>query len=196
MTVFELIAAGSTVSSALFAIWKWIVPFTAKINKSLKKIDFIFAEVNTNGGSSIKDAINKLEVAVNTLKDDLVKMDARQWAIVSSLAQPTWESDPQGECQKANMALLKLFGSTIDDIKGAGWQTVIHFEDRRRVSQEWEDAMQHKRIFNLKYKIVNAITGSVYEVEGTASPYFDNNRRLIGWVGIYEEVKELPNVLQ
>lgn len=191
--MLELIAAGSTVSSAIFAIWKWVVPFTTKVNKSLKKIDFIFAEVNTNGGSSIKDAILKLEFSANTLKDDLVKMDARQWAIVSSLAQPTWESDPQGECQKANIALLRLFGSTIDEIKGNGWQTVIHPSDRIRVSREWEEAIKNKRIFHVKYKIINAITEIVHEVEGVASPYFDDHRNVIGWVGIYEEVRELPH---
>ncbi len=187
--MIELLAAASTVIAAGFSIIRWAIPSVNKIRGSLLKIDFICSEIQVNGGSSIKDAVNRLERSVNVIKYDLIKIDARQWALVSSLEQPTWESDPEGNWIKANTALLRLLGVTIDELKDNNWQVCTHFSDTKRVAEEFEWAIEAKRLFASTYKIVNAISGSIYEVDATCAPFFDNARSVIGWIGIFEEAR-------
>jgi hypothetical protein len=51
--------------------------------RQYKLLITIFSEFKPNGGSSLRDAINKIQ---NTI----VIVDARQWAIVAGLRDPMW----------------------------------------------------------------------------------------------------------
>lgn len=188
---FDLIIAGAAVCVIIGSLFKWVIPAVKSIQARLHDVKFIAEELRPNGGQSTKDKINNLDGNVSALRHRAEKIDARQWAIVSSLNQPTWESDATGLAIRANASLLELIGRGQDDLVGNGWSNILAPEDASRVWKEWTLAVKQLRTFELTYDVVNAITKKRYRVHAVAVPYFDSERRPHGWIGVYNDVREV-----
>lgn len=188
---FDLIIAGSAVFVILGAVWKWVIPAVTSIRARLRDVKFIAEELRPNGGSSIKDKINSLDSNVAGLKQRAEKIDARQWAIVSSLNQPTWESDADGLAIRGNASLLELIGRGQEELVGNGWSNILAHSDVAKVWREWSLAVKQSRTFEMSYEIVNPITKKRYKVHAVAVPYYDSERKPHGWIGVYNNVTEV-----
>lgn len=144
----------------------------------------ILAEFKPNGGSSLRDAVNKIQSTV-------VIVDARQWAIVVGLRDPMWESDATGGCVRVNRALLDLVQRNFDEMTGAGWENIICPDDKIRVWQEWRLAVERKRTFESAYCVVDR-AGERFRVQAIAVPFRAPNNEVVGYVGRYSHVEPLP----
>lgn len=137
----------------------------------------------------MKDSINRIEKNIQVLRKDVAeevfKTGARQWALVATQKDPVWESDANGHVARINAQLSKLVQRGFEEMKGAGWENVIHPSDRERVSAEWDEAIERRRAFESEYKIIANITKDVYKVRALATPYYDHEGAVIGWIGRY-----------
>lgn len=180
----------------LGGIWwgfvKWLLPILRKVGKSFHQLDLIASEFRVNGGSSLRDAINRLEDNVKGVREDALKMEARQWAIIATLKDPIFESNQQGLCVRANPSYLALVERTMEDVIGNGWENILHPDDRIRVWQEWNDAVERQRTFESSYKIKSS-TGTLYQVNCVAYPYFSaiDLDTPIGYIGRFESVRKI-----
>lgn len=175
-----LAAFVSLVSGAIgvTAFWAW---------KQYLMVRTILAEFKPNGGSSLRDAINKIQ---NTV----VIVDARQWAIVAGLRDPMWESDATGGCVRANRALLDLVQRNFDEMAGTGWENIVCPDDKTRVWQEWNSAVERKRTFESVYCVVDR-TGERFRVQAIAIPFRSPTNEVVGYVGRYSHVEPLPKIV-
>jgi PAS domain S-box-containing protein len=187
----DLAIALSAVCVIIGGILKWVVPAVKAIQARLHDVKFIAEELRPNGGQTVKDKINNLDGNVSALRHRAEKIDARQWAIVSSLNQPTWESDAAGMAIRANASLLELIGRGQEDLVGNGWSNILAPEDAARVWREWTLAVKQLRTFELVYDVINVITKKRYRVRAVAVPYFDSERKPHGWIGVYNDVTEI-----
>lgn len=180
----------------LGGIWwgftKWFWPLIRDIHTSFKQLDQIASEFRTNGGSSLRDVVNRLDETLLNVRDDAIKMEARQWAIVATLKDPIFEANEVGEYVRANPAYLALVERSVEEISGNGWENVILPEDRSRVWGEWHDAVVRMRTFETSYR-VRSTSGAVYQVTCVAVPYFapDEKSNLLGYLGRFDTVKRL-----
>jgi PAS domain-containing protein len=137
--------------------------------RQYKLLIAIFSEFKPNGGSSLRDAINKIQ-------DTIVIVDARQWAIVAGLRDPMWESDADGGCVRANRALLDLVQRDFDEMAGSG------------VWADWLSAVQRKRTFECTYHVINK-AGQKFNVNAIAIPFRSTSGEVVGYVGRYSKVE-------
>jgi PAS domain-containing protein len=156
------------------AYWAW---------RQYKLLAAIVSEFKPNGGSSLRDAINKIQSTV-------VIVDARQWAIVAGLRDPMWESDANGGCVRANRALLDLVQRNFDEMAGTGWENIIYADDRARVWQEWVSSVERKRTFESTYCVVDR-ANQRYRVQAIAIPFRAPGGEVVGYVGRYSKVEHL-----
>lgn len=61
-------------------------------------------------------------------------------------------SDPQGNCHFINQRLCDLSGLTMADAACEGWIRALHPDDRKRVLDEWHEAVQHLRPFSSEFR--------------------------------------------
>jgi PAS domain S-box-containing protein len=141
------------------------------------KLDEIIKELKPNGGSSIKDQLNRLETSVSI-------SEAQRMLLLDSVTTGIWSSDVKGRCTWVNEALRKSTGASLSDFIGTNWENVIHPEDRELVGREWERAISQKRDFNLYYRLINLATEKPVPVHGVATPAYNFNKEVIGWNGI------------
>tara|TARA_R110000868_G_scaffold29093_1_gene108344 strand:- start:94 stop:690 length:597 start_codon:yes stop_codon:yes gene_type:complete len=127
-----------------------------------KKLDTIFSELTPNHGSSLKDKVNKLEVAIGRNNELTEKIFSRQRWIMDRQDTPIFESDEKGLCYWVNDKYCKVLKRDSSYFMGNGWKNIIHPEDRERVVDHWEncirdgiDSENHFRILDSEGKEIN-----------------------------------------
>lgn len=150
----------------------------------LSKMDY---EFTSNGGKSIKDAINRIELRQ-------ISQEHRIHAILSHWPLAFFESDSNGMCIWVNKTYSRLTGKSIDELRGNGWLNVIAEEDREKVSKEWFSSIDQQREFSLKYRIITA-TGKIIPVICHSSLVYDKNNKSSGSIGCLENDKDTVDVV-
>lgn len=192
--VVKMLIAGRKRFEAMFAETKLMKTQNEALAKS---VDEIVSQLKPNGGHSLFDMVKSAyklsqenSEAVAGLYTSLDRIHAYQWSFAETISdKPIWESDVKGNCLKVNIALAKLAERTAAEFVGAGWENIIHPNDRVRVYEEWADAIERRRTFESNYRIKTP-SNRVYQVKAVALPIFTEKGMLVSYVGRYDSVTE------
>jgi len=157
-----------TVAAALGAL------FLKRINSNINKVK---TQVENNGGSSLRDAVGRIEARLNELASTMDTMHQMS-------QKPMFRTNAKGECVWINTAYSLLTGKSIEDLKGHGWEIVIHPEDKISVLQEWESCVKDTRRFELPFRIQNPTNGTVTTIKCKAYPVI-SNKETTGYIGVW-----------
>jgi PAS domain S-box-containing protein len=149
-------------------------------NSKLKKI---LAETKTNGGSSLKDQLNRIENHVTNLT---LWTEAGQHLT----AKPMFKSDQSGRFIWINTAFARMVGVGLEDLKGLGWLSYISDKDQTRVSEEWEESVKDGRRFEATFSIKNIYSQEEKQVKARAFPV-QNDKAILGFIGTWITIEEL-----
>lgn len=141
------------------------------------KLDLILNELKPNGGSSLKDQLNRLEAHVSI-------SEAQRRLIMDSSPHGIWVSDKEGNCTWVNETLKAKLNAVDFDMLGDNWINTIHPADRKKVLEEWEAAVEGNRTFNLFYRMINLSTEAPFNVHAIATPAKNFDGSLVGFNGI------------
>ncbi len=94
-----------------------------------------------------------------------------------------FRTDPAGGCTYVNEAWLRLSGLTPASALGAGWVQAIHPDDREHVATQWGTAVAVESVFRMEFRFAHA-DGVVRWVEAISQPEFDDQQRLVGYIGV------------
>lgn len=145
------------------------------------KLDLIVEQFSPNGGSTLKDSLNRIESkqAINEVMSTFM---------ANSIDEAMFKTDSNGLCTWVSKSYLDLVGRSLDDVKDWGWTLILHPEDSARVNAEWNLAVEGKRQFESKYRIVKT-NGTYLYVQGKAIPSIFN-KKVVAWVGVLEVLNE------
>ncbi len=141
------------------------------------KLKVLIAQLTPNGGTSLRDSVNRIEQHVGELT-------AVNEAVQQLSRKPMFKTDPAGNCIWINTSYSITTGKDIEDLKGEGWLSVIHPDHRKMVCDEWESAVNDHRRFDLRYNVVNTNTGNEYLVNCKAYPVIVN-KKVTGYIGTW-----------
>lgn len=178
--IFQIIVAGAAAIGILYGTFKYIF----NLNKNIKDI---LDEVKPNSGKSLKDQVIEIKEKVNKDSQTINIICSRQKWLLDNRPEPIFECDTSGSCTWVNEKYCQLLQHDIDYFKGNGWKNGIHNEDRRRVEEEWEKAIEDKRTSICEYRMVDR-EGTVYKVKATANR--NENYGYIGHIEILEDKKD------
>lgn len=147
----------------------------SSINKKLETVPKLETDVTeiklqlrTNGGTSLKDAVNRIEKKLGEVREDVSILKGRESARMYLDAQPTFECDSNGYSTALNKSLLDILGLEIDEAIGYGWLKAVKPIDQDRIQKEWESSVRNGREFNSYYTFVNQKTHKETKVHGRA----------------------------
>jgi PAS domain S-box-containing protein len=174
--------------------WVLVIGFILVILKYLKqvggffkdlflipgRVKFMLSELSHNGGSSLKDAIQRMEgrQISNELKLIYV-VDAIQ-------DSGSFETNENGFCVKVSIGYCHLVGRNEEESLGIGWQNFLHPEDRERVSNEWSETIENKSYFVSTYRMMK--DGKPFTVFCRAYVLLDPKKNVSGWFGIIKKI--------
>lgn len=133
---------------------------TEQVERLLRQVKH---EVMPNGGASLRDAINRTESTVALLvaqqrarddaEDDIVRLDA----------------DADGRVTWMAGALMRWTERTSDELKGYGWMSFVHPDDREDVADEYSRCIRHSRQFDAAFRLIDR-SGDITMVRMSAVP--------------------------
>lgn len=177
------IAVGTSIASAI--VWwvhrKYLRPLAelpavqvllVNLGAEVRKIK---AEVQANGGKSLKDD-------VRAIRDDLAILEARQRALVGSSGRATFETDSHFHWRESNKAMERLVCTGGGHLVGRQWMSFIHDDDRGLVRGEIDHAVREKRGAGVSFRLVTD-DGLIY-VRLDAEPTFSRTSdQVLCWFG-------------
>lgn len=145
--------------------------------QNAQHLSAIRSELSPNGGSSLKDQVTKIAMRMD-ISDQIrrVLADGRELAL--------FETDASGSCVWVNGTYSRLVGMPPAAFQGFGWVNAIHPDDRERISEEWEFAVDQQREFRGLVRLFDA-ADVVHAMHCSATP-LRSNGKLVGYFGQME----------
>ena len=109
-----------------------------------KQLNFIVSELLPNGGSSVKDALTRIERSVALTNE-------RQRARMLDSKDMVFETDPDGNCIWVNRTYARITKRLPAELLVYGWVNAIAPEDRERVNNEWYKSVHENREFDMEF---------------------------------------------
>lgn len=175
----QLIIAAAAVIAIVYKVFIYLINKVRSIILKIKNqcdtickiqtmIPKIYEELTPNHGTSIKDKIDKIDKKVEeNIKVTNLICHRQKW-ILDNREEPIFETDEKGNCTWVNEKYCQLVKHNMTYMLGHGWKNVVHENDRERVVQEWESAIQDKRGSTCSYQMVDS-DGNIYHVVATAT---------------------------
>lgn len=126
-----------------------------RLPETIEHVDAILHEVGKNHGSSLRDAVDRIERG-------LAFQDLRAWALLQDMEHAILETDADGSLIRINRTYLRWTGRSPGEVVGEGWKNVIHSEDVQRVSRAWEEAVRDKRDLELNFRILHVSGRTIF----------------------------------
>jgi PAS domain S-box-containing protein len=101
----------------------------------------------------------------------------------------TWTAGPNFELEYANHRWLELVGKTLDDLKGQGWQEVVHPEDIDVLGNACKSAAESISELSVRHRIRMA-DGRYRWVHSRAQPDLDSAGELREWFGLTVDIAD------
>lgn len=171
---------GAIAATAL--IWKYLKQIIAfgknflSMPETIKKIEL---ETKTNGGATIKDALNRIE------KRQLIQEQRTLHLLEISCEIGIFEADPHGNIIRSNSMFAAITGKSQDELQGNSWINNLSHEDRDRVYNEFSLAINQKRLFSSVFSFKNGEL--LTEVEGKMNPIISKDNDIIIWIALFRK---------
>ncbi len=155
---------------------KAIKPTVAGVKRILSVMAMMEAEFKPNGGSTLRDAVNRIE-------NSLALQDATQMAMLRYDDRGIFHTDAGGNQTLANVSYYHILGRSPEEVQGTGWISYVHPQDRAKVQKEWDSAFREAREFKFRYRFLTP-AGVPFWVQVEASVLKDaRTGKTIGAIG-------------
>lgn len=207
--VLGIIVSLLSILSAFWTLWKKVIKPALTIRKitlearkqnsermqdALSKLDKVLKEVLPNGGSSLRDSINRvekniklIESNVSIINDKVDNLEDTHRIALNMQQIAFWISGKQGEITYASPSMCKLVKRVESEMLGNGWISCISHEDTMRISKAWELSVEENRTFDEIYTFTSG--DSSIRVHGIAFHKKNSKGEYIGSYGTLTKLK-------
>lgn len=181
-------------TAAVLAIWKlYLWPLPARIRDHLAKTiqDVvrsetceIKAELHPNGGSSLRDAVDRLGKGQTAITTALSSLNFKQWAMLGFHDENRgwFETDGSGQLLRMSAQILRWVGRSMTELQGDRWRTIIDPSMRDAATSWWHATWTSGSYGDMEQMFITADGGKL-RVLIHATPVFDEDHVLIAYVG-------------
>lgn len=165
------------------ALWKfWLQKRFEEGRDLYNKIQKIAEEFRPNGGSTLRDAVNRIEMQVTI-------QDQKTLAIIKSLPLGTWIANEKGKTIDLNKSYCKITGRTESELKGDNWSNWIIPSQKEDVFEEWLRCVNNDINFDAEFSFVLP-SGNTQKVHAIAYQIKDPSGKLVGFLGTMSAIGE------
>ncbi|MEG4999943.1 PAS domain S-box protein [Microcoleus sp. B4-D4] len=150
-----------------------------------KTAEIALASSYTQLETRVKQRTAELTVA----KEALQAQEERFRCLSSCSPMGIFMADFEGRYTYANPRAQAIFGLSLAEILGNGWENCIHPEDCDRVLTRWLDYTRKGGEYAIEYRLQTA-EKIVRWINVCSSPMFSDSGELIGYVGTVRDVTE------
>jgi PAS domain S-box-containing protein len=113
----------------------------------------------------------------------------RYRSLVEATAAIVWNTPASGEFAQEQPQWTAFTGQSFEQLKGWGWLSAVHPQDREQTAREWSEAVTHAAPFTTEHRLLSA-RGEYRDMVVRAVPIFDDNNALVEWMGVHTDVTQ------
>ncbi len=138
----------------------------------------------------VVDSFNHMLSVIEREDANLRQSEERFRLISESSKVGIFQLDSRGNCTYANEEMASITGLSIDHLQNHGWLGVIHPDDKRRVTDQFNLLLQKELPITLDCSLFLA-DGTVKWITGNIAPLMDSERQQRGFLGTVSDISEL-----
>ena len=119
----------------------------------------------------------------------LHESDGRLRAIMEASAVILWTMDAQGQAVEDSRSWRVFTGQSFEELKGLGWLSAYHPDDRKRIQTDWQRAIAGKTRFEAQYRL-RRHDGQWRWTQVRATPLLNSDGSVRAWVGMNTDITE------
>ena len=170
---------------------------TKRLLKNGNQIDIslTISPMRDKGGNII--GISKIARDITEAKKAeslLIESEKRFRLLAESLPQLVWVTDETGKSEFVSLKWHEYTGIDLTMLDEK-WESIVHPDDLERIMQAWKESLitflPYKTEIRLKSK-----TGEYRWFAATGEPVFDNESKIIKWIGSFSDIHHLKKEQQ
>jgi len=148
----------------------------------VKEVSAIRAELLPNGGSSVRDAINRIE-------EKVVLTDRMHWAIRQDGPYGIFRCDKEGRNLEVNRTFCRWLHAGADELLGHGWKNFVRStEENDAFNREWGEAFSQGREIELSVHMKTS-AGHPITLDIKAYPLANRTGQIGEYLGVMKLVE-------
>ncbi len=115
--------------------------------------------------------------------------------MIAALPGMLWTANPLGMYDFVSPQWLTVTGRRLFELLGSGWLQAVYPEDRQRVSEQWQQAIQHPSPVTIELRLC-APDSQPRWFTLRATPIFDQHERVERWFGLCLDIEDFRRTQQ
>lgn len=129
----------------------------------------------------------KARADLTTMSIQLINAEKRFRILSDSSPIGIFSTDAAGKCTYTNSCWQEIYGLSLKESKGDGWQAGLHPEDVQKVFTSWQENSPSGNEFDMEFRTQHK-DGSVRHVHSRAKPIKSSSGDIIEFIGVVEDV--------
>jgi PAS domain S-box-containing protein len=121
--------------------------------------------------------------------EDRKRAEMQVRALIEAIPQQIWSGPPDGTIDYCNDRWRSYMGLELEDLRGNGWQTMLHPEDRDRVLKAWHDSVANGTPYEQEERHRRA-DGTYRWFLSRGVPLRDAEGRIVRWYGTNTDIED------
>ncbi|MFA0960685.1 PAS domain S-box protein [Roseivirga sp. BDSF3-8] len=144
--------------------------------------------VKWHGSAFDIDELKRTSMALNTLNRHLQELTDAMPVII-------WTGDENGITDYFNKRWCEITGMEVEESIKSGWKRAIHPDDLQTSQKVWSQKIQKNKPFQVEYRL-KCYDGNYRWFLEEGRPYFDNEGKLLKWVGTATDIQDQHDTSQ
>ena len=124
-----------------------------------------------------------------------LKVSEQSFKLIADLSPVhLFRAGPDGDATFLSSGFLSMTGLRREQAMGFGWMEAVYPQDRDRLMQSWQEALQSQVIFQAEFRF-RVATGEYRWYRARVVPDRDEHGNVMGWVGAAVDLHELHMAL-
>jgi PAS domain S-box-containing protein len=120
--------------------------------------------------------------------EDRKRAEGQSRALIDAIPQQIWSGPPDGTLDYCNERWRTYMGLELEELQGAGWQSMLHPDDRDRVLKAWHESVTNGTPYEQEERHRGA-DGTYRWFLARGMPLRDAEGRIVRWYGTNTDIE-------
>ncbi|MBE9206248.1 PAS domain S-box protein [Nostoc sp. LEGE 06077] len=126
----------------------------------------------------------------------LYQSEERYRSLIAATSAVVWITNPFGEFVDVQPSWEEYTGQSWNEYAGLGWLQMIHPDDQARVEREWQQALDHKRLYEIEARLWHHPSNQYRYIITRGVPVLNANGSVREWIGTETDIHDRKQIEQ
>ncbi|HEX8302783.1 PAS domain S-box protein [Sphingomonas sp.] len=153
-------------------------------------VDFVFQPITGAGGNVTGIFVDGVDVTERIKAQEAISASEAQFrTFAQAMPNHVWTAPPSGALDWFNQRVMEYCGRPEAELKGIGWATIVHPDDRDSAGERWAHSLETGEDYETEFRIKRGDGQYRWHII-RALPIRAEDGRVIRWIGTNTDIHE------